>query len=283
MVVLLVCMGVVVALQVVRKKAPQPPAQTETMAPGAASGSAPVSASEVTGHIGTGPAQGDATHSGETKPLVPSGLPQPEPVVGAGVTDTAAAAPDSGTTPPPLPESGFALQPPGASTEKILPSTSLAATAQNAGVKTSEPMTVAAKTAAPAKPAAAPAAQKAEPAAKAATKTDAKAPAAATSNRLDKATVTPGKDAVVVRLHAVAAFGEVKHFPLKAPKRLVVDLMGDWKTSSDPKTPSNRLVKNVRMGRHADKMRIVMDLTDAAAATATVEKAGPNEVVVTVR
>ena len=52
-----------------------------------------------------------------------------------------------------------------------------------------------------------------------------------------------------------------KSFFLQDPPRFVIDLDGDWQTRrwSDIKV-NNDLVKNIRIGRHPDRLRIVMDL-----------------------
>lgn len=51
-----------------------------------------------------------------------------------------------------------------------------------------------------------------------------------------------------------------RHFVLTAPDRLVVDLPGSWRNLKAPAVPSNNLVKSVRLGRHDDADRLVLDL-----------------------
>jgi type IV pilus assembly protein PilQ len=53
-------------------------------------------------------------------------------------------------------------------------------------------------------------------------------------------------------------------FTLKKPARLVVDLMGVKSVAGKGKVPpSDRLVKDIRVGTHADKIRVVFDLIPA--------------------
>jgi hypothetical protein len=52
----------------------------------------------------------------------------------------------------------------------------------------------------------------------------------------------------------------VRRFVLEGPDRLVVDLPGSWRNLKTPVVPDNDLVKSVRLGRHGDADRLVLDL-----------------------
>ena len=52
-----------------------------------------------------------------------------------------------------------------------------------------------------------------------------------------------------------------KSFFLQDPPRFVIDLDGEWQTRRWPEIRVNSdLVKKIRIGRHPDRLRIVMDL-----------------------
>lgn len=48
---------------------------------------------------------------------------------------------------------------------------------------------------------------------------------------------------------------------LTNPERVVVDLEGQWQIKA-PGVPKNALVSNVRIGKMADKTRVVIDLNE---------------------
>lgn len=53
-----------------------------------------------------------------------------------------------------------------------------------------------------------------------------------------------------------------RYFVLKGPERLVVDLPGTWKGLKKPTIPSNYLVKDLRIGRHGNADRLVLDMLE---------------------
>lgn len=55
--------------------------------------------------------------------------------------------------------------------------------------------------------------------------------------------------------------GKYHLFFLSKPLRLVLDLKGSWKNAGDPvMTVKDARVRRIRIGEHADKLRVVMDL-----------------------
>lgn len=70
-----------------------------------------------------------------------------------------------------------------------------------------------------------------------------------------------------------------KTMHLKSPDRVVVDLEGVWAVKA-PGVPTNKAVTNVRIGKQADKTRIVIDL---ASPTATVNFVKVNDETIEVR
>ncbi len=68
-----------------------------------------------------------------------------------------------------------------------------------------------------------------------------------------------------VRLVGTAPI-DYKSMTLNNPERLVIDLEGKWQIKA-PGVPKNPLVTNVRLGKFADKTRIVIDLSGKAAHT----------------
>ncbi|WP_291440789.1 AMIN domain-containing protein [Desulfovibrio sp.] len=59
---------------------------------------------------------------------------------------------------------------------------------------------------------------------------------------------------------------EYKSMTLNNPERLVIDIEGKWQIKA-PGVPKNPLVTNVRLGKFADKTRVVIDLSGKAAHT----------------
>lgn len=58
---------------------------------------------------------------------------------------------------------------------------------------------------------------------------------------------------------------ESKTFYLKSPPRLVIDLFGQWKKVGFPvQLVKNDIVDNIRVGRYPDKIRLALNLKDAA-------------------
>ncbi|MFH1488240.1 MAG: AMIN domain-containing protein [Pseudomonadota bacterium] len=83
----------------------------------------------------------------------------------------------------------------------------------------------------------------------------------------------------------ISAAGPVRHyrkFFLDNPPRLVVDLPGNWETPE--KTPirvSSDLIRKIRIGRHPDKLRIVIDLLDRKGLLPVVIQESPQGLAVT--
>ncbi|PID73976.1 MAG: hypothetical protein CSB33_00935 [Desulfobacterales bacterium] len=80
---------------------------------------------------------------------------------------------------------------------------------------------------------------------------------------------------LVLSLKADGPIAACHSFQLREPARLVVDLAGDWKAPSTAvHTVNLGRVRAVRFGRHADKLRMVVDLMDAAPVTPSVHATG---------
>lgn len=60
-------------------------------------------------------------------------------------------------------------------------------------------------------------------------------------------------------------------FALKAPDRVVVDLVGDWKIKA-PGVPKNPLVTNIRLGKMDNRTRVVIDMSGPAKVRYTLSK-----------
>ncbi len=75
------------------------------------------------------------------------------------------------------------------------------------------------------------------------------------------------KEALAVNLVADGPVENFKVFALEGPNRLVVDLVGDWRGPERKEIPVDRKgVARVRMGRHPEHYRVVIDFSDAVAA-----------------
>lgn len=69
------------------------------------------------------------------------------------------------------------------------------------------------------------------------------------------------KGGVQVSLLTNGPIKAYKSFFLQGPPRFVIDLDGEWQTQRWPDIRVNSdVVKNIRIGRHPDRLRIVMDL-----------------------
>lgn len=79
--------------------------------------------------------------------------------------------------------------------------------------------------------------------------------------------IDDAKDALSVDLVADGPVENFKVFALEGPDRLVVDLAGDWRGPERTEIPVGRKgVARVRMGRHPEHYRVVIDFSDAVAA-----------------
>jgi hypothetical protein len=79
--------------------------------------------------------------------------------------------------------------------------------------------------------------------------------------------IDDGADALSVGLVADGTVENFKVFSLKSPDRLVVDLAGDWRGPERTEISVDRKgVARVRMGRHPEHYRVVIDFSDAVAA-----------------
>lgn len=64
-------------------------------------------------------------------------------------------------------------------------------------------------------------------------------------------------------------------YQLESPPRLVLDLPGDWRVSADqlvPQTVQSDLVAQVRLGDHAQELRVVLDMHNADNVTTRIKQ-----------
>lgn len=76
---------------------------------------------------------------------------------------------------------------------------------------------------------------------------------------INKIVVSATADGATVRINGASTL-TYKTMHLKSPDRAVVDLEGVWAIKA-PGVPGNKAVSNVRIGKQADKTRIVIDLS----------------------
>lgn len=75
---------------------------------------------------------------------------------------------------------------------------------------------------------------------------------------ITNATLRMDGDVVTLRLEANSPISG-KTFILSGPDRVVLDLSGDWKLAS-PRVPSNRMLRELRVGKRSDGIRLVFDM-----------------------
>jgi hypothetical protein len=255
LILLLAGMGVVVFNQVLRHtgQAPKAPVPQVAEAPAPSEPQGAEQGAAVTGQLSMkSPEEAPvvAPEPGPSEQQPAAEPPAPEPGASGGAVTGMAPAPK------------FELQPPGATPPAVPAPEAAAPVVPAPGVATPAPAVPATPASEVVKAPAAPA-QVAEKAAKPAAKPAAKKAATATSgpNALKTLAVSVEDGAVTVAVAADKPVGGVKHFFLKSPWRLVVDLYGDFAPARDPAVPDNAAVKSVRLGRHKDKLRMVLDLT----------------------
>ena len=222
----------------------KPPTPAAPSAPGApaspgqsASQSQPAPAAPAAPAIPAAPAPAPPAAAVPTAPAAPQASapaqPEPKPVVTAPEMK-APAQPESKPSPPepkpvaPAPEKKAPPAPP-------------------------EPKVQAVKT----PPAKAAEPEKAQPA-----KTSEQAPAAASSglNAIKQISVAASGEGVVITIMTSRPIEKYVHFSLGSPSRLIVDLSGKWRMfTGSASVTQNAVVKDVRVGMHPDKLRIVAD------------------------
>lgn len=87
--------------------------------------------------------------------------------------------------------------------------------------------------------------------------------------RVDGRRVVGAVESYTLRLWHTAGEPKASTIELQNPNRLVLDLAGGWPTIEQP-LPGTRevgqgLVRNIRLGRHRGKLRVVLDLKDPLA------------------
>ncbi len=99
-------------------------------------------------------------------------------------------------------------------------------------------------------------------------------------NTLKGLHVVPQDDAVLIQLVGLGDIGSYKYFFIGSPSRLVVDLLGKYDRSIPERDlRDNVFIKDIRTGRHPDKLRIVADLKSTAQLRLSVEKPQSNVLV----
>ncbi len=91
-------------------------------------------------------------------------------------------------------------------------------------------------------------------------KADSRPAPGAPRNTVERVGVSQSGNSVVVILHGAASQDKAEAMLLESPPRLVVDLPGAW-TLRHADRPGGELVGAVRVGKHPDKLRLVLDLT----------------------
>ncbi len=92
-------------------------------------------------------------------------------------------------------------------------------------------------------------------------------------NSLKELHAVAQNDAVEVQVVGLGDIGSYKYFFIGSPSRLVVDLLGKYDRSIPERdVRDNVFIKDIRTGRHPDKLRIVADLKSAARLRLSVEK-----------
>nr|WP_245168277.1 AMIN domain-containing protein [Desulfobaculum xiamenense] len=82
-----------------------------------------------------------------------------------------------------------------------------------------------------------------------------------------------GARVVTITLRSTAPIESVRSYLLADPPRLVVDLPGTWEYRGATRIPVDKgIVRAVRTGIHADKLRVVLDLTAPPSRKPTVQK-----------
>jgi hypothetical protein len=278
---------------------PATPAQTP--APQTAAAPAPAAQPEAPA---SAPAPGapttpPATAAAPTAPSsasVPPSAPAPAPAPVPAPADAQALAPQAPAAPPAAPAPGAAATP-APQPEKSAPAA--AALAANKATErpvhepSAKPVPETNKAPAkseptPSKPVAKaepakPEAPKAEPA-KTQPPADAKAATKGGMNAVKQINVTSGPEGVVITIVTQMPVDKFAHFAMGSPSRLIVDIPGHWRLfPSRAQVAHNNRVKDVRVGLHPDKLRIVADCLGGAPSGAKVVKSSENTLTVTFR
>ncbi|MEG2173033.1 MAG: AMIN domain-containing protein, partial [Desulfovibrionaceae bacterium] len=86
---------------------------------------------------------------------------------------------------------------------------------------------------------------------------------------INKISVSATENGATVRIAGASSLN-YRTMHLKNPDRIVVDLEGIWAVKA-PGVPTNKAVKNVRIGKQGNKTRIVIDLSTPPASIAFVK------------
>lgn len=91
-------------------------------------------------------------------------------------------------------------------------------------------------------------------------------------NTLKGLHVVPLNNEVVVQVVCLGAIGSYKSFFVGSPSRLAVDLLGKFnRAAPELHLVDNLFIKDIRTGRHPDKLRVVADLKSSAKLRLSVE------------
>jgi len=83
-------------------------------------------------------------------------------------------------------------------------------------------------------------------------------PAQSGKQVITNAVLTMDGDVVTLRLEANGPISG-RSFMLPSPDRVVLDIAGDWKLAV-PRVPSNRMLRELRLGARGDGIRLVFDM-----------------------
>lgn len=109
------------------------------------------------------------------------------------------------------------------------------------------------------------------------TETEDKAALSEKTRRLERITTKKSLEGLQVDLLADGPISEHRHFLLGTPARLVVDIPGKWKTPRlHVKEVHDRTVERIRIGRHSNKLRVVLDLSPGGTRPSAVFRETPS-------
>jgi len=103
-------------------------------------------------------------------------------------------------------------------------------------------------------------------------------------NRLKGIRTGDSKDGFQIQIIADDRIEKYTHFFMNTPPRLVLDLPGKWERPRDARIRLNNIwVKRIRVGRHSDKLRLVLDLVAGASMPPAVIRESPDGLLITIK
>lgn len=103
-------------------------------------------------------------------------------------------------------------------------------------------------------------------------------------NGVKQINVTASGDGVVMTITTQQPFEKFAHFAMGSPSRLIVDITGQWRLFvGGAQVAQNTVVKDVRVGLHPGKLRVVADCVGGAPSGVKVVKTSATTLTVTFR